>query len=144
VAHAGFGLEFVVAVAVAEAADSAAGKLHCSGWSEAHCHYIAVVKQTVEGVEVEPEEELGEQSWSYGDQVQGQGSVGVVRGKAAVVETCWVKSGVAEEDVRLSQRTSSRHGASCRIDHSLSSVDIAHTYFRLLAACPPCMCHTSH
>lgn len=143
VVHAGFGLEFVVAVAVVEAW-AAAGKLHCIGWSGAHCHYIAEAKQTVEGVEEEPGVVLGEQSLSCGDRVQGLGSVGVVKGKAAVVETCWVKSGAVEEDVRLFQRTSSRHGAACRIGRSLSSVGTVHTCFHLLAACPPCKCHMSH
>lgn len=147
VAHAGFGLEFVVAVAVVDlwaAAGFDAGKLHCNGWSVAHCHYIAEGKQTVEGVEEEPGVVLGEQSLSCGDQVQGLGSVGVVKGKAAVVETCWVKSGAVEEDVRLFQRTSSHHGGACRIGRSLSSVGTVHTCFRLLVACPPCKCHTSH
>ena len=72
-----------MAVAVVDAW-AAAGKLHCIDWSGAHCHYIAEEKQTVHGVE----EVLGEQSLSRGDLVQGLGSVGVVKGKAAVVETC--------------------------------------------------------
>ena len=55
-------------------------------------------------------------------------TAGAERGKAAVVVTCWVKSGVAAEDVHLSQRTSSHHGAACRIGHSLSFVDNARTY----------------
>jgi len=150
VVHAGFGLEFVVVVAAVVVVDAwaaagfDAGKLHCIGCSGAHCHCIAEAKQTVEGVEEEPGVVLGEQSLSCGDLVQGQGSVGVVRGKAAVVETCWVKSGAVEEDVRLFQRTSSRHGGACRIGRSLSSAGTVHTYFPLLVACPPCKCHTSH
>ena len=84
VVHAGFGLEFVVAVAVVDAW-AAAGKLHCIDWSGAHCHYIAEEKQTVEGVEEVPGVVLGEQSLSCGYRVQG---LGVVKGKAAVVETC--------------------------------------------------------
>jgi len=66
------------------------------------------------------------------------------KGKAAVVETCSVKSGVAAEDVHLSQHTSSRHDAACRIGRSLSFVDTVHTYFLHPAACPPCKCHRSH
>lgn len=71
-------------------------------------------------------------------------TAGAERGKAAVVVTCWVKSGVAAEDVHLSQRTSSHHGAACRIGHSLSFVDTARTYFPPPAVCPPCRCHRSH
>ena len=44
-----------------------------------------------------------------------------------MVVTYLVKSGVAAEDVHLSQRASSRHGAACRIGHSLSFVDTART-----------------
>jgi len=136
--------EFVAAVAVFVAADSDAGKLHCIGLSEAHFHYIAVEKQTVVEAGVVPVVVLGEQSWSCGDLVLGLGNAAAGRGKAVVVETCWVRSGVAEEDVRLSQRTSVRHGGACRIGRSLSSVGTVHTCFRLLAACPPCKCRMSH
>ena len=64
---------------------------------------------------------------SCGGQAQGQETAGAGRGKAAVVVTCLVKNGVAADGVHLSQHTSSRHGAACRIGHSLSSVDTAHT-----------------
>jgi len=81
---------------------------------------------------------------SCGDQVQGQEIAGAGRGKAAVVATCLVKNGVAAEGVHLSQHTSSRHGAACRIGRSLSFVDTARTCFLLPAVFPPCRCHMSH
>ena len=64
---------------------------------------------------------------SCGGQVQGQETAGAGRGKAAVVVTCLVKSGVVAEGVHLSQHTSSRHGAACRIGRSLSFVDTVRT-----------------
>lgn len=75
-------------------------------------------KQTVVVVEEGPGEEWGEQSWSCGDLVQELVSAAAGRGKAAVVVTCWVKSGVVEEDVHLFRRTCVHHDGACRIGRS--------------------------